>query len=65
MSNRTKYHEHDDAPTGIVCPKCGHEKTRVLETRKIVHSLARRRACGRCDARFSTAERVVVGKGEN
>ncbi|MDR3317174.1 MAG: transcriptional regulator NrdR [Puniceicoccales bacterium] len=44
----------------MLCPKCQHEDTRVLDTRAAdVHSVRRRRQCAACGLRFSTLERSV------
>ena len=41
------------------CPSCGHEETRVVDSREAEDgdSIRRRRACDRCDERFTTRER--------
>ena len=41
------------------CPKCGHEDTRVVDSREAEdgQSIRRRRACDRCGERFTTRER--------
>jgi len=46
--------------TGILCPKCGCD-TEVLETRRNVKSLRRRRKCvnAACDGRVTTVEIIV------
>jgi transcriptional repressor NrdR len=40
------------------CPHCGHNESKVLDTREAEHGIRRRRECLRCGARFSTLERV-------
>lgn len=42
------------------CPYCGHDDTSVLESRVAVDqaSMRRRRACVKCEKRFTTYERV-------
>jgi transcriptional regulator NrdR family protein len=45
---------------GLTCPKCGHQRFRVVYTRasrggKVV----RRRACRKCETRITTVERIV------
>lgn len=42
------------------CPFCGHEESRVIESRATEEGAAtrRRRACQQCDARFTTYERI-------
>ncbi len=41
------------------CPSCGHEETRVVDSREAEDgdSIRRRRACDSCDERFTTRER--------
>src|SRR4029079_10689919 len=41
------------------CPDCGHENTRVIDSREAGagESIRRRRACEKCDHRFTTRER--------
>lgn len=43
------------------CPDCGHEDSRVLDSRPVDHGAAirRRRACEVCGSRFTTYERAV------
>ena len=43
-----------------MCPFCGCEETRVLDSRFVrdQHATRRRRLCGECDRRFTTYERV-------
>ena len=42
------------------CPFCGHENTRVIDSRPADDnsSIRRRRACDECDKRFTTYEKV-------
>ncbi len=42
------------------CPFCGHENTRVIDSRPAedYNSIRRRRACDECDKRFTTYEKV-------
>ena len=55
------------------CPFCGHENTRVIDSRPAEdnNSIRRRRVCDECDKRFTTYEKVetipliVVKKDEN
>jgi len=44
----------------VICPKCGNENTKVLESRLIENgiSIRRRRECLNCDFRFTTFERI-------
>ncbi|WOO41962.1 transcriptional regulator NrdR [Rubellicoccus peritrichatus] len=43
------------------CPKCGHQDTKVLDTRtgKASHSIRRRRQCLDCEHRFTTIEEIL------
>ncbi len=55
------------------CPFCGHENTRVIDSRPIEenNSIKRRRVCDECGKRFTTYEQVetipliVIKKDEN
>ena len=55
------------------CPFCGHENTRVIDSRPAEdnNSIRRRRVCDECDKRFTTYEKIetipliVVKKDEN
>lgn len=55
------------------CPFCGHENTRVIDSRPADdnNSIRRRRVCDECDKRFTTYEKVetipliVIKKDEN
>ena len=55
------------------CPFCGHENTRVIDSRPAEenNSIRRRRACDECGKRFTTYEKIetipliVVKKDEN
>ena len=55
------------------CPFCGHENTRVIDSRPAEdnNSIRRRRVCDECDKRFTTYEKVetipliVIKKDEN
>lgn len=40
------------------CPYCGHENSRVTDSRRVRQSIRRRRQCLECGARFTTQERV-------
>jgi len=40
------------------CPHCGHENSRVTDSRSVRQSIRRRRQCLGCGARFTTQERV-------
>jgi transcriptional repressor NrdR len=43
----------------VRCPACGHPDTRVVDSREAEdgQSIRRRRACDKCDERFTTRER--------
>ncbi|MFI3175952.1 MAG: transcriptional regulator NrdR [Eubacteriales bacterium] len=55
------------------CPFCGHDNTRVIDSRPAVenNSIRRRRACDDCDKRFTTYEKIetipviVIKKDDN
>ena len=55
------------------CPFCGHENTRVIDSRPAEdnNSIRRRRVCDECDKRFTTYEKVetipliVIKKDDN
>lgn len=40
------------------CPHCGHDESKVLDTRDAEQGIRRRRQCLRCENRFSTVEKV-------
>ncbi len=40
------------------CPKCGSDELNVIDSRAGVDSIRRRRTCLKCDARFTTYERI-------
>ncbi|MEU5693068.1 ATP cone domain-containing protein [Actinosynnema sp. NPDC020468] len=42
------------------CPFCGHDATKVLDTRLCRGDRVRKRRCAGCGGRFSTAERITV-----
>ena len=46
----------------MICPFCGNEDTQVKDTRPAEDggAIRRRRLCGKCDARFTTFERVQI-----
>ncbi|MDC1383059.1 transcriptional regulator NrdR [Candidatus Puniceispirillum sp.] len=46
----------------MICPFCGNEETQVKDSRPAEDGAAirRRRLCGKCDARFTTFERVQI-----
>ncbi|WWR15032.1 transcriptional regulator NrdR [Lachnospiraceae bacterium JLR.KK008] len=55
------------------CPFCGHENTRVIDSRPADdnNSIRRRRVCDECDKRFTTYEKVetipviIIKKDDN
>lgn len=56
----------------MLCPKCKHNDTRVLDSRETneQREIRRRRKCEKCDLRFTTFERVetanfIVIKNDN
>ena len=42
------------------CPYCGHDETRVTDSRTSEDGVRRRRECLECSARFTTYERLVA-----
>lgn len=40
------------------CPYCGHEDSKVTDSRNAENGIRRRRECSRCGLRFTTYERV-------
>ena len=42
------------------CPYCGHNRSRVLDTRDTGDAIRRRRLCLNCQKRFTTYEQVSV-----
>ena len=44
---------------GLICPECGHPRSRVRYTRPNGSRLVRRRACLRCGGRFTTWEFII------
>lgn len=48
----------------MICPFCGHDETRVVDSRDTNDSKAirRRRECEKCQARFSTYEEMEIMK---
>jgi transcriptional regulator NrdR family protein len=54
----------------IPCPACGHDVSRVYDSRQgldpisKIPTIRRRRKCLKCEARYSTLE-VLISDGEN
>ncbi|NPA90105.1 MAG: transcriptional repressor NrdR [Chloroflexi bacterium] len=44
----------------MICPYCGFEDSRVVDTRDIGRTIRRRRECRRCGKRFTTYEQVAL-----
>lgn len=44
---------------GILCPQCGTNSSRVLDSRERPGAIRRRRECTRCGGRWSTDERTI------
>jgi len=42
----------------VICPFCGHEDSKVVDSRDAGDSIRRRRECVACSKRFTTHERV-------
>ena len=65
--------ENTQGENHMKCPFCGHENTRVIDSRPAEdnNSIRRRRVCDECDKRFTTYEKVetipliVIKKDDN
>lgn len=44
----------------MLCPKCHHDETSVLDSRETPEGVRRRRECQKCKLRFTTYERVEI-----
>ena len=44
------------------CPKCGYQKTEVVDSRDHGAYVRRRRSCPRCDERYQTREEAVSAR---
>lgn len=57
-----RYRLHDTRYKTMHCPICGHEESRVVDSRLSSDGMAirRRRACEKCDGRFSTVEELEL-----
>ncbi len=44
----------------MICPYCGYNDSRVLDTRDTGRTIRRRRECRRCGKRFTTYEQVAL-----
>ena len=42
------------------CPYCGYSDSKVTDSRMVIEAIRRRRQCARCEARFTTYERVLA-----
>ena len=51
-------------PTGLHCPRCQSTTLRIMDTRKVDHTIRRKRECHHCGAQFYTTEAVQTGKNE-
>ena len=40
------------------CPYCGHEETKVVDSRDVDETIRRRRECESCEQRFTSYERI-------
>ncbi|WP_430254294.1 hypothetical protein [Neorhizobium sp. DAR64872/K0K18] len=45
--------------SGILCPECGTNSSKVTDSREAPGAIRRRRECVRCGGRWSTIERAV------
>jgi transcriptional repressor NrdR len=43
----------------MICPYCGNEASRVVDTREVGDAIRRRRECLKCSERFTTYERIA------
>jgi transcriptional repressor NrdR len=43
---------------GVNCPYCGHNDSKVIDSRDVNDGIRRRRQCLKCDSRFTTYERL-------
>jgi transcriptional repressor NrdR len=44
----------------MICPKCHHSDSKVLDSRSVRLGIRRRRQCEKCHSRFSTIEEVQI-----
>lgn len=49
----------------MMCPHCGHDKSRVTDTEARHDHILRYRICAKCAKKFTTIERVAVFVGRN
>jgi transcriptional repressor NrdR len=42
----------------MICPYCGHNDSKVIDSRDVSEAVRRRRECLECNARFTTYERL-------
>ena len=52
------------SPSGLHCPRCQSTTLRIMDTRKVDHTIRRKRECHHCGAQFYTIEAVQTGKKE-
>lgn len=45
----------------MICPYCRYSETKVVDSRDVEDGVRRRRQCLKCDARFTTYERLQLG----
>jgi transcriptional regulator NrdR family protein len=43
---------------GLLCPSCGSNNLKTIDTRMYEQTIQRRRSCIKCDYRFNTEERI-------
>jgi len=46
----------------MLCPSCSKSETQVIDSRDDGKIIRRRRACGKCNYRFTTYERIEIPK---
>ena len=44
----------------MLCPYCNNEETKVLDSRESENTVRRRRACSKCNKRFTTYEKAEI-----
>ncbi len=48
-----------DPEGAVICPYCGHDNSRVIDTRDLGRMIRRRRECRQCGKRFTTYEQIA------
>ena len=55
-TSQSSTHPTNDPPGGLQCHQCGGRRFKVLQTRRVLDSILRRRGCTQCGLRFTTRE---------